>query len=55
MRRTAVSGGISKEQLREALSGDFESLLEKVVEAGKSRCSRLAARDMAAKSPSSRS
>jgi hypothetical protein len=33
IRRTPMSRGISKEQLRQALSGDFERLLDEVVEA----------------------
>lgn len=33
IRRTLVSGGITKEQLKRALSGDFDRLLDEVVEA----------------------
>lgn len=33
IRRTPVSSGITKEQLKQALSGDFDRLLDEVVEA----------------------
>jgi hypothetical protein len=33
IRRTLVSSGITKEQLKQALSGDFDKLLDEVVEA----------------------